>query len=118
MSAPCRANCTDAAAAEPSRDQENPVNVPCHAPITSIRVNETVLCYPTTVVDVSRVMAPSFVIVDRVGGGGGMWPDGTNPTVLWYECIPTTTAAAAANRAVPRSGAPCDVPSRARPHPV
>jgi hypothetical protein len=28
------------AAAEPSRDLENPVSVPCHAPITSIQVIE------------------------------------------------------------------------------
>jgi hypothetical protein len=40
VSEPCRANCTDAAAAEPSRDQENPVSEPCRAPLTSIRVNE------------------------------------------------------------------------------
>jgi hypothetical protein len=40
-------------------------------------------------------MAPSFVIVDRVGGGGGMWPDGTNPALVLYECIPTITAAVA-----------------------
>jgi hypothetical protein len=31
VSVPCRANRTDAAAAEPSRVQENPVSVPCRA---------------------------------------------------------------------------------------
>jgi hypothetical protein len=122
VSEPCRAKHRRAAAAEPSRDRGKPVSEPC-------RANRTAAAEPSrdrgkhhTVLPYHRCCCISgdgsiFRHRRQSRRGGGMWPDGTNPALVLYESIPTITAAAA-NRAVPRSGAPCDVPSRARPHPV